>query len=165
MHRGEWHQLPLAGRCRAEANTHAADEAILLDRVQAKLVGASKLGLVILDACRNNPFLARMARTAGTRSVGRELGNTEPEGNVLVAYSVKHGTFVEDGAGQFASSLAARSWDRNSDGSASAPGPTPCTGGVGAKLPAVCWNFTMSDFCRSGPDCRNQPPTRAQHSR
>jgi uncharacterized caspase-like protein len=80
-------------------DTHAADEAVSLDRIQAKVDGATKLGLVILDACRNNPFLARMARTGGTRSVGRGLATTEPEGNVLVAYSAKHGTFAEDGAG------------------------------------------------------------------
>jgi uncharacterized caspase-like protein len=81
-------------------DTHVADEAVSLDRVQAKVDGASKLGLVILDACRNNPFLARMARTGGTRSVGRGLANTEPEGNVLVAYSARHGTFAEDGVGE-----------------------------------------------------------------
>ncbi len=81
-------------------DSHVADEAISLDRIQAKVDGAGKLGLVILDACRNNPFLARMVRTGGKRSVGRGLAGTEPEGNVLVAYSARHGTFAEDGAGE-----------------------------------------------------------------
>jgi tetratricopeptide (TPR) repeat protein len=90
--------LPVDAELKRDA--HVADEAISLDRIQAKVDGAGKLGLVVLDACRNNPFLARMARTKGTRSVGRGLAGTEPEGNVLVAYSAKHGTFAEDGAGE-----------------------------------------------------------------
>jgi len=84
-----------------ERDTHVGDETISLDRVQAKVDAASKFGLVILDACRVNPFMARMARSAGaTRSVGRGLAGIEPEGNVLVAYAAKHGTVASDGSGQ-----------------------------------------------------------------
>jgi uncharacterized caspase-like protein len=81
-------------------DTHVSDETLSLTQVQAKVDAASKLGLVILDSCRNNPFLDRMVRSAGsTRSIGRGLANVEPEGNVLVAYSAKHGTTASDGAG------------------------------------------------------------------
>jgi len=38
------------------------DEAIPLDRVQRSLEGATRLKLVILDACRNNPFEQSMSR-------------------------------------------------------------------------------------------------------
>ena len=49
---------------------------------------------------RNNPFIARMIRSAGvTRSNGRGLAPIEPEGGVLVAYAAKHGTTAEDGSG------------------------------------------------------------------
>jgi tetratricopeptide (TPR) repeat protein len=85
---------------RMARDTHVVDEALSLDRVQAKVDAASKFGLVILDACRNNPFLARMARTGATRSLGRGLASIEPEGNVLVAYAARHGTVAEDGSGQ-----------------------------------------------------------------
>jgi tetratricopeptide (TPR) repeat protein len=79
-------------------DTHVADETISLTNVQAKVDSATKLGLVILDSCRNNPFLSRMARSRNlTRSVERGLAVVEPEGNVLVAYSAKHGTTAEDG--------------------------------------------------------------------
>jgi len=82
-------------------DTHVADEALSLDRVQAKVEAAAKFGLVILDACRSNPFIARMARTGGAkRSVAAGLAGTEPEGNMLVAYSAKHGTVAEDGEGE-----------------------------------------------------------------
>jgi tetratricopeptide (TPR) repeat protein len=81
-------------------DTHVIDETISLTQVQAKVDAASKLGLVILDSCRNNPFADRMARSAGAaRALGRGLANVEPEGNVLVAYSAKHGTTASDGSG------------------------------------------------------------------
>ena len=84
-----------------KSDTHVGDETLSLDRVQAKVQAAGKFGLVILDACRSNPFLSRMARTGRAgRSVGRGLADTEPEGNMLVAYSAKHGTVAEDGVGK-----------------------------------------------------------------
>ncbi len=82
-------------------DTHANDELMSLDRVQAKVDAASKIGLVILDACRNNPFAARMVRSAGaTRAIRPGLASVEPDGNVLVAYAAKHGNVAEDGAGK-----------------------------------------------------------------
>ncbi|RTL63892.1 MAG: tetratricopeptide repeat protein, partial [Hyphomicrobiales bacterium] len=81
-------------------DTHVTDETLSLTQVQAKVDAASKLGLIILDSCRNNPFAERMVRSAGaTRSVGQGLANIEPEGNVLVAYSAKHGTTALDATG------------------------------------------------------------------
>jgi uncharacterized caspase-like protein len=80
--------------------THVDDEAIPLDRVLAKVEGAQKLRLVILDACRENPFIAKMASAGGTRSVGRGLARIEPSGGVLVAYSAKDGQVAQDGDGR-----------------------------------------------------------------
>jgi uncharacterized caspase-like protein len=81
-------------------DTHVPDETISLTQVQAKVDAAKKLGLIILDSCRNNPFLQRMvrSRSVATRSLNRGLAEVEPEGNVLVAYSAKHGTTASDGA-------------------------------------------------------------------
>jgi tetratricopeptide (TPR) repeat protein len=81
-------------------DTHVTDETITLTQIQAKVDAASKLGLVILDSCRNNPFSARMVRTGGARSIGRGLAAIEPEGNVLVVYAAKHGTTASDGVGE-----------------------------------------------------------------
>ena len=82
-------------------DSHVSDETLSLTQVQAKVDAASKLGLIILDACRNNPFLTRMVRVGGaSRSIGRGLSQIEPEGNVLVAYAAKHGTTADDGAGR-----------------------------------------------------------------
>ena len=83
-------------------DTHVAHETVSLTQVQATVDPAAKLGLIFLDACRNNPFLRSMARSsAGARAViGSGLANVEPEGSILVAYAAKHGTTASDGTGR-----------------------------------------------------------------
>jgi uncharacterized caspase-like protein len=89
-----------------------ADETVSLDRVLASVEGAKRLRLVILDACRNNPFLPAMLRTKLTRSVNRGLARVEPPtADTLVAFAAKAGTTAIDGEGSnspFASALAVR---------------------------------------------------------
>jgi uncharacterized caspase-like protein len=75
------------------------DEAVPLDRLLSAIEGAKKLRLVVLDACRDNPFVAQMRRSVGTRSIGRGLARIEPEGGTLVAYAAKHGQVALDGDG------------------------------------------------------------------
>jgi Caspase domain len=71
-------------------------EAIALDSVLEQLAGASRLKLVILDACRNNLFPVAGAK----RAVSRGLSRIEPEDNTLVVYAAKDGTTADDGMGQ-----------------------------------------------------------------
>jgi uncharacterized caspase-like protein len=75
-------------------------EAISLRSVMLMVSAASKLGLVVLDACRNNPFLAKIRRSIATRAVARGLSPVEPMNNVLVAYAAKDGTTAADGDGR-----------------------------------------------------------------
>ena len=83
-----------------ERDTHVPYETVPLDRMVQTTETAKKLRLVILDACRNNPFVARMARTgSSTRAIGTGLPAIEVEGDVLVAYATKHGTTASDGEG------------------------------------------------------------------
>lgn len=49
------------------------DEAISLDRILRTMEPALRLRLVLLDACRDNPFLRSMKRLVATRSLGRGL--------------------------------------------------------------------------------------------
>lgn len=72
-------------------------ETVPLDHMVEATAGARKFRLVILDACRNNPFLASMSRVASTRSIGRGLSMVEPHGGVLVAYAAKAGEVALDG--------------------------------------------------------------------
>jgi hypothetical protein len=75
---------------------HVEDEAVTLKRVLSKAEAAHKLRMVILDACRNNPF--RVASVDGrSRAIGRGLSPVEPSGGVLVAYAARHGTAADDG--------------------------------------------------------------------
>src|SRR6202046_1976161 len=59
---------------------------------------AKQLRLVILDACRDNPFNQTMKRTIGARAVGRGLAKVEPESpNTLIAFAAKAGSTASDG--------------------------------------------------------------------
>src|SRR5262249_57884965 len=61
---------------------------------------ARSLRLVILDACRDNPFVRTMKRTLASRSVGRGLAGVEPSGsNTLIAFAAKGGSTASDGDG------------------------------------------------------------------
>ena len=57
----------------------------------------SQLRLIILDACRNNPYRSRMRGGDARRSVEGGLAYVEPHGNMLVAYAAKHGQTALDG--------------------------------------------------------------------
>jgi uncharacterized caspase-like protein len=59
---------------------------------------ANPMNVIILDACRDNPFARQMKRTVASRSIGRGLGRVEPEGGTLVAYAAKHGETALDGS-------------------------------------------------------------------
>jgi formylglycine-generating enzyme required for sulfatase activity len=76
------------------------DETVALDRVLQAMEPAQRLRLVILDACRENPFLKSMKRTVAGRSVGRGLGRVEPTaGNTLIAFATKPNAIALDGKG------------------------------------------------------------------
>ena len=75
-------------------------EAVPLELVSRAVERASGLRLVILDACRENPFAVSMQRAGATRSIGRGLARVEPSGETLVAYAAKEGTVASDGSGR-----------------------------------------------------------------
>ena len=83
------------------------DEAISLDRVIGAVEAAKKLRLVILDACRDNPFVPSMRLTVASRSIHRGLARIEPAGGTLVAYAAKGGEEAIDGDGTANSPFAA----------------------------------------------------------
>src|SRR5262249_15167149 len=68
--------------------------------------------IVILDACRNDPFAAQMARANPGRALARGLSPPpEPDAGMLVVYSAKDGQVAEDGDGAnspFAAALVAQ---------------------------------------------------------
>ena len=81
-----------------ERDVDAFDEAIQLDRVLQAIEPAKQLRLVILDACRDNPFAKTMKRTIGSRAIGRGLAGVEPtRPNTMVAFAAKGGSTASDG--------------------------------------------------------------------
>ena len=85
-------------------------EATRLETV-VQVVSSARMRLIILDACRNNPFEASMQRSIRTRAVSRGLAEIEPEGETLVVYAAKAGSTAADGDGAnspFATALARR---------------------------------------------------------
>lgn len=78
----------------------ADDEAVSLDRILLSTQTAKKLSLIILDACRENPFLTAKGHLSGTRSVEtRLIGVTPTSGDTLIAYAAKAGSLSYDGTG------------------------------------------------------------------
>jgi uncharacterized caspase-like protein len=83
-----------------ERDTDVYDEALSLDRVLLAIEPAKILRLVILDACRDNPFVKTMKRTLASRSFGRGLAGVEPAmSNTLIAFAAKAGSTANDGEG------------------------------------------------------------------
>jgi uncharacterized caspase-like protein len=84
-----------------ERDTDVYDEAFSLDRVLLAIEPAKQLRLVILDACRDNPFAKNMKRTVASRAIGEGLAKIEPTSpNMLIAYSAKAGSTAADGDGK-----------------------------------------------------------------
>jgi uncharacterized caspase-like protein len=79
---GENLLIPVSAELRTDADIES--EAVSLRSISLQVSKARQLGLVMLDACRNNPFAAKMKRSIGTRSIERGLAPTEPTDNVLI---------------------------------------------------------------------------------
>ncbi|WP_339031741.1 caspase family protein [Bradyrhizobium symbiodeficiens] len=97
---------------RLETDTDVYDEAFPLDRVLVAVEPAKQLRLIILDACRDNPFANKMKRTLASRGIGRGLAKVEPTSpNTMIAYAAKAGSTASDGNAQnspFAAALVER---------------------------------------------------------
>lgn len=105
--------IPIDAKLATDHDAQA--EAVPLDQVMASVESAKRWKLILLDACRNNPFLPQMRRTASldvgvasgssagatiaARSVGRGLGEITVSGATLVVYAAKHGQTALDGEG------------------------------------------------------------------
>jgi uncharacterized caspase-like protein len=77
------------------------DETISLDRITRMLDPVKRLRLIILDACREDPFARTMKRTLASRSIGRGLAKVEvTTTDTLVAFAAKAGMTAADGNGE-----------------------------------------------------------------
>ena len=88
---------------RLASDRDADDEAIPLERLVSSADGARRLRLIMLDACRDNPFVSTMKRerkVATRATVSSGLGRVEPtSADTLIAYAAKAGSTADDGNG------------------------------------------------------------------
>jgi uncharacterized caspase-like protein len=81
-----------------ERDSDIDDEAVSLNRILVAAEPATKLRLIILDACRDNPFAKKMKRTIASRSLGRGLIGVEANRpNTFIAFAAKEGSTASDG--------------------------------------------------------------------
>lgn len=76
-------------------------ELVQLERIHHTMERSTKLNLVFLDACRNNPLARNLARSMGTRSssVGQGLAVMESGIGSLISFSTQPGNVALDGQG------------------------------------------------------------------
>ncbi|PSO21397.1 caspase family protein [Bradyrhizobium sp. MOS003] len=95
---------------RLAADKDAETQAVALEQVIAAVGAARKMRLVVLDACRDNPFAPAMQRTLSLKLVDKGFSNIEPGAGFMVVYAAKHGETAMDGDGSanspFATALA-----------------------------------------------------------
>ena len=76
------------------------DEAVSLDRLLAATARVKKLSLIILDACRENPFHPASAEVRVTRAISGGLAGVTPTvADTLIAFAAKAGSVSYDGDG------------------------------------------------------------------
>ncbi len=74
------------------------DMTVDLQTVLRQISGARKLKMIVLDACRNNPFIAQMRSLGTLRSAGQGLAGVSGGGdNTLIAYAAAAGAVTPDG--------------------------------------------------------------------
>lgn len=83
-------------------------ETIVLDDLMQALAGVTRLKLVLLDACRDNPFLASMKRLSTRGIPTRGLGRVDSaESNMLIGFATAPGAVALDGDGDMSPYAAA----------------------------------------------------------
>jgi uncharacterized caspase-like protein len=84
----------------------ANDETITLERLVESVHGAKRLRVIILDACRDNPFARTMKpeRAAAFSGLGAVVPNSI---DTLISYAAKPGTTTQDGGGDHSPFAAA----------------------------------------------------------
>ncbi|MFN4153790.1 MAG: caspase family protein [Paracoccaceae bacterium] len=94
---GQNYLIPVDARMRSEST--AQFETIPLEQVLESVRGAKKLGMVLLDACRDNPFANSMQRKDGTRAVRRGLSPVPVDGErgLIISFAAEAGRTADDG--------------------------------------------------------------------
>ena len=94
-----------------ETDTQIDLQTIDANIVLSAISGSKKLRVLILDACRDNPFASQMKRMMSSRSISRGLARMETVAGQLISFAAAAGQLARDGEGKhspFALALAKR---------------------------------------------------------
>lgn len=96
---GRNYMIPVDAQMKSDVS--ARFEAIDLDDLVASATAASKLSMVLLDACRDNPFVTSMQRSDSTRAISRGLSLVDVDrSGLLISFAAQAGTTADDGDGE-----------------------------------------------------------------
>lgn len=95
--------IPIDAEFRSE--TDAQFEAVQLGSLINAVSSERGVTLVLVDACRNNPFADRLIAEGTSRSIGTGLVRVNPAGGVLpggvlISYAAREGEYALDGDGR-----------------------------------------------------------------
>lgn len=94
--------VPIDAEIRAESDVEF--EAMDLDLVLRQMDRRAKVKIVLLDACRNNPFETALTRSMGRSrsagSLGRGLAPVQPAGGAMIGFATDPGAVAYDGVGR-----------------------------------------------------------------
>lgn len=97
---GQNYMVPTDAQVEYEAELDVA--LVPLELAMQQLRRGSRVNIVILDACRDNPFASSLSRTMGTRAVGalgRGLSRVPAVSGTFVAYATQPDNVAFDGDG------------------------------------------------------------------
>ena len=98
---GENYLIPVDAQLTDEADLDFS--ALKIDLVLRQMDREPRVKIVILDACRDNPFETQLARSMGatrsTRALGSGLAEINPAGGTMIAFATDPGDVALDGAG------------------------------------------------------------------
>ena len=107
------HGLGIAGHnylvpidAKMESTVAASFELFDLDQIIASVDDPARTTIVILDACRNNPFATQATVRAATRGGGL-VGYDSVSAGMLIAFATRPGQVAKDGAGDHSPFTAA----------------------------------------------------------
>jgi hypothetical protein len=98
---GQNYLVPVDAQVEYEAELDVS--LVPLELAMQQLRRGSRINIVMLDACRDNPFAANLSRTMGTRAVGalgRGLSRVPAVSGTFVAYATQPDNVALDGDGR-----------------------------------------------------------------
>lgn len=101
------HGLQVDGRnflapvdAKLKSDTDLDFEAVELNLVLKQLERNSRVSVVFLDACRDNPLASSLAKTSRSLEVGRGLARVDKAVGMMIAFSTQPGNIALDGDGR-----------------------------------------------------------------